>query len=591
MLTSLILSAIMLTDSLSAVTVTADKGMTVSRSDTIKVVAGATVSEVLMHNPGLHVMDNGGAAGLKTVSLRGMGSAHTSIYIDGVRVGNVQSGQPDLGMIGLGNCESISVDYAQSSVNFKTARPVFSRLPVAAHVRFTAGSFGTYEPGARIDFRLSDKVSLSADFAGNWSRGDFRYADDAVRVNNDIRQIRSGLDLWGLIDRGDYHVKAYYNDTDRGVPGSVYYPSEDRQKDRNAFVQGYLRKRFSQVYALQVSAKVSYDDLSYISTWGDSSYGQTETQLNSSHEFNVAEWCRLSLAADLQWDAIKSDQYDEERLTLITAAAAMFRVKGFTSKLTLEYNGVADTGKRSIHLFSPAFDMKLMICDGLDLTGYVRRANRVPVFNELYYPGYGNPDLNTEKAWLADLGVDYRRSFAPHWSLRVMADLFYNSLRDKIISAPSADDPNIWRPYNIGKVLSHGSDISAGVKCACRFIFSAEVKYSYVNAVDRTPESPDYGKRLPYVAGHSLMCSADASLRGWRAGVIWQLRDGRYDSYGSLPKWNTLDVTVGKSFDTGNAGTVTMKLAARNILNERYELSSGYPMPGASVTAGLEYRF
>jgi vitamin B12 transporter len=375
------------------------------------------------------------------------------------------------------------------------------------------------------------------------------------------------------------------------VPGSVYYPSEDRQKDRNAFVQGCLRKRFSQVYALQVSAKVSYDDLSYISTWGDSSYGQTETQLNSSHEFNVAEWCRLSLAADLQWDAIKSDQYDEERLTLITAAAAMFRVKGFTSKLTLEYNGVADPGKRSIHLFSPAFDMKLMICDGLDLTGYVRRANRVPVFNELYYPGYGNPDLNTEKAWLADLGVDYRRSFAPHWSLRVMADLFYNSLRDKIISAPSADDPNIWRPYNIGKVLSHGSDISAGVKYTCRFIFSAEVKYSYVNAVDRTPESPDYGKRLPYVAGHSLMCSADASLRGWRAGVIWQLRDGRYDSYGSLPKWNTLDVTVGKSFDTGNAGTVTMKLAARNILNERYELSSGYPMPGASVTAGLEYRF
>ena len=76
----------MLTDSLSAVTVTADKGMTVSRSDTIKVVAGATVSEVLMHNPGLHVMDNGGVAGLKTVSLRGMGSAHTSIYIDGVRV-------------------------------------------------------------------------------------------------------------------------------------------------------------------------------------------------------------------------------------------------------------------------------------------------------------------------------------------------------------------------------------------------------------------------------------------------------------------------------------------------------------------------
>lgn len=581
----------MLTDSLSAVMVTADKGMTVSKSDTIQVVAGATVSEVLMRNPGLHVMDNGGAAGLKTVSLRGMGSAHTSIYVDGVRVGNVQSGQADLGMINLEDCQTVSIDYAQSSVNFKTALPVFGRSPVAARARFAAGSFGTYNSGARVDFRLSDKVSLSADFAGNWSRGDFRYADDLVRVNNDISQIRSGLNLWGLMDRGDYHVKAYYNDTDRGAPGSTFYPSEDRQKDKNAFVQGYLRKRFSQVYALQMSTKVSYDDLSYISAWGNSTYAQTEVQLNSSHEFNMADWCRLSLAADIQWDALKSTEYNEERVAVITAAAAMFKVNGFTSRLTLEYNGITDPGKRCNHLFSPAFDVKFRICEGVNLAGYVRRAHRVPVFNELYYAGYGNPDLSTEKAWLTDLGVDYHKSLAKHWSLKVMADIFFNSLRDKIISAPSADDPNIWKPYNIGRVLSHGSDISAGVKYNSRFSFSAEVKYSYVNAVDRTQDSPEYGKHLPYVAGHSLMCSADASLQGWGAGVIWQLRGGRYDSYGSLPEWDTLDVMAGKSFDIGKAGIITLKLAARNILNERYELSSGYPMPGASVTAGLEYRF
>ena len=79
-------------DTLHAVTITADKGVTISRSDTLRVINSASASDILLQSPGFYVGDNGGLSGLKTVSLRGMGSAHTSIYMDGVRVGNVQSG-------------------------------------------------------------------------------------------------------------------------------------------------------------------------------------------------------------------------------------------------------------------------------------------------------------------------------------------------------------------------------------------------------------------------------------------------------------------------------------------------------------------
>lgn len=188
-----------------------------------------SVSEVLNLSSGLHVGDNGGIAGLKSVSLRGLGSAHTSIYLDGVRVGNVQSGQNDLSMLPLEDLSSAAVDYAQNSVMFKTARPVFGNSPVAGKVRFYAGSFGTYLPYARLDFKLSDKMSLSANAAGVFSKGDFVYGDGQVRKNNDIEQYRGGLDLFGIMDGGDYHVKAYYSQVERGTPGSVSWPSEDRQ--------------------------------------------------------------------------------------------------------------------------------------------------------------------------------------------------------------------------------------------------------------------------------------------------------------------------------------------------------------------------
>ena len=70
------------TDSLHAVTVTADRGVVVSRTDTLSVSDRFSISDVINSNPSLHLGDNGGYAGLKTVSLRGMGSAHTSVYID-----------------------------------------------------------------------------------------------------------------------------------------------------------------------------------------------------------------------------------------------------------------------------------------------------------------------------------------------------------------------------------------------------------------------------------------------------------------------------------------------------------------------------
>mgnify|MGYP002520035345 CR=1 FL=1 len=178
---------ISVSDSIQSIIITADKGVIVSRVDTLPLQASSTVSDLLHQSPGLYVGDYGGPAGLKTVSLRGLGSSHTSVYVDGVRVGNVQSGQCDLGTLGLDNFSAAVVDYAQNSLYFTTARPVFrgrashrdcvSHLsaapdlcPVSVTARFQAGSFNTYMPYLRADFRLNDLLALSANAAGVFSR-------------------------------------------------------------------------------------------------------------------------------------------------------------------------------------------------------------------------------------------------------------------------------------------------------------------------------------------------------------------------------------------------------------------------------------
>ena len=578
-------------DTLHAVTITADKGVTVSRSDTLRVINSFSVSDVLLQSPGFHVGDNGGVSGLKTVSLRGMGSAHTAVYIDGVRVGNVQSGQNDLGMIPVGTLESVTVDYAQNSVSFNTARPVFGESPFAGAVDLGAGSFGTWLPSARLDFRLSEKVSLSANASGVFSKGDFAYGDGLVRENNDLSQVRAGLDLWGLMSGGEYQVKAYYNGSDRGTPGSVDWPSDDRQSDRNAFVQGALRKNFSHLYTLRISVKASYDDIFYSSSWGDSNYGQTEFQLNSAHEFQIRRWWKLSLAADVQWDGLQSTNYNASRFATFTSFASSFSTGRISADVVLEYSGAFDKGALSRNAVSPSVSLRAKVVDGLDVTALARRAYRIPTFNELYYVGYGNPELKPEDAWITDLGFDYRMSIGDGWSIKSKLDGFYNFLTDKITSAPSPEDPNVWAPYNIGKVHSAGVDVIAGFAHEGEWNYSFDATYSFQSALDKTPDSYTYGQQIPYIARHAVVLAGYVEWKAWRLNPVFNMRAGRTDGSGEIPDWDTLDINLSKSFKIRNIGSFTVRLSARNLLDCRYETVSGYPMLGRNFMGGVGFKF
>lgn len=579
-------------DSLNAVTIVADRGAVVSRTDTIQIRNTISVTDAFSGTPGIYLSDYGGAAGLKTASLRGLGSPHAAIYVDGVRVGNVQSGQPDLGMLDMANCSSAVVDYAQNSISFITARPELGNRRVGGTARFRGGSFGTYEPSGRLDFRLSDRICLSATAGGTVSKGNFPLQDGTVRINNDIHQLRTGVDSWGTLEGGDWHAKAYFNGAQRGTPGSLDWPSSDRQKDRNAFLQGLVHKQFTPLYMLSASAKASCDDLLYISEWGNSHYRQTGIQLNSSHKFGINRWFDACAAADLQWDALASDMYNAARTSVLATATAAFHPGRFKADVALEYTGTFDRGGAANSILSPSADLRWNAFPGLDMTAFARRAYRTPTFNELYYPGYGNPELKAEDAWLTDLGLEFNRALGKRWRIQAKSDVFFNRLKNKIISAPTEADPNIWLPYNVGVVQMAGADASTALNYSGGIWKSSlHARYSYQNATDRTTGSYSYGQQIPYVSRHSVCLGAGASCKGWNAELNWNWRGGRCDSAGPMPDYHTLDLTAGKEFGLPRECALGLKIAARNLTGCRYELAGGYPMPGRAFYCELDVRF
>lgn len=585
-------------DTLQAVTIVADRGIVISRTDTLNIRPEQNVSDVLHRLPGLSISDNGGSAGLKSVSLRGLGSAHTAIYLDGVRIGNVQSGQTDLGALALSNIESTVIDYAQNSVSFNTRRPVFAEgSKIAGRAAIQGGSFGTWMPAARLDFKLSERIALSANASATVSDGDFTFGDGQKRTNNDLKQYTAGLDAFGNIERGRWHAKAGWNSSERGTPGSTTWPSTDRQNDRNIFAQGTFQKSFSGIYSLNLSAKAASDQIAYLSEWGDSDFDQTEIQFNTSHHFRVSNWWNLSAAAGVQWDGLKSSSYNSKRTGVVGTLTSAFAFGKFRADIAAEFQGAFDYDEalaqnNSRTSLSPSLDLRYALSEHLDIIGFARRAYRIPTFNELYYAGFGNPSLKPEDAWLTDAGFEWSRSISSTWSASLKADAFYNILKDKIISAPSVNDPYTWLPYNIGRVEAAGADISA------RATYSESgwdagfyAHYSWQSALDKTPDSATFGEQIPFVAKHTLSASADVSRRGWTLSANWNARMGRWDSNGEMPSWNTLDLNLSKEFVMSHGCSLVLNLAAKNIADCSYEIVRYYPVPGRNYLAGISLKF
>jgi outer membrane cobalamin receptor len=171
-------------------------------------------------------------------------------------------------------------------------------------------------------------------------------------------------------------------------------------------------------------------------------------------------------------------------------------------------------------------------------------------------------------------------------------DGYYNWLTNKIISAPSEADPYVWLPYNVGKVQALGADAFISVDFASGpWAFGANARYGWQQALDKTPDSSSFGQQIPYVARHTLSAGGHVGIYGWTLSCVYNLRAGRFDAAGQMPDWSTLDATFSKEFRLAGPLRLGFQLIGRNLLDRRYEVISGYPMPGRSLLGGLTFTF
>jgi outer membrane cobalamin receptor len=219
----------------------------------------------------------------------------------------------------------------------------------------------------------------------------------------------------------------------------------------------------------------------------------------------------------------------------------------------------------------------------------LRRAYRLPSFNDLYYARVGNRNLRPERADEANVGVTYRRAEG-RWSGVVTADYYEQYVHDKIVAVPGTFT---WKMLNFERARLHGLDVTL----AGQYAWAAEQKISWnagymmQRAVDRTTVSR--GSQLPYTPRHSGSGSVVWDHPWLSVGYMVQWMGERYSSrmntsHYCLAPFADQSLTLSHTFRHG-ASRWMVYATVQNLADRAYEVVQYYPMPGRQLRVGLRW--
>ena len=614
-----------------------------------------SVADAVRYFSGIQIKDYGGVGGIKTVDIRSMGTNHMGVFYDGIQLGNAQNGQIDLGKFSLDNIEEISLYNGQKSDIFqpakdfgsagtlylKTRRPSFHNgKTYNLKTIFRTGSFGLVNPSFLYEQKLSSTINLSLNteyinangkykfrYKKVFSDGTLAWDTTAIRQNGDIESLRLEGALFGRLNTGQWNLKCYYYDSEKGIPGAIVnnvWKNSQRQWDRNFFTQGSFQKQIGDSYDLLINAKYARDYMRYLNPdttlmYIDNKFWQDEIYISAANKYSIQKNWDVNLSLDYQWntlDATLTNFASPTRNTLLIALATSLRwnrVKALASVLGtfVSDKSIASSGTGSISKISkrqneltPAVFLSYQPSNNLPLNirAFYKRIFRMPTFNDLYYTDIGNADLNPEFVDQYNVGLLYSDYFDGFVSrILLKSDVYYNYVEDKIIAVPKGTGQYRWMMMNIGKVKIRGIDVNIQsdfrvfrkAKLSLNLNYTYQKAQDYSDPTDNEPEAGTYKGQIAYIPWHSGSVVASANWKCFDLNYSFIYVGERYHNSSNIranyeQPWYTHDISGCCRFKLSKM-QVSATLEVNNLLNQYYDVIMNYPMPGRNYKLILKF--
>ncbi len=566
----------------------------------LKRYQGQTVVDVLKNQPGINITQSGGMGTASNFYMRGFDSKQVLVIIDGIRYGSISLGSPSLNLLAADQIDRIEVLYGSSGSSIYGSDAMGGVIQIftkgnnveQSNVSTTVGygSNNHYQVGITGQLK-NDTSSLSLGVSRNETDGfnaiansssaDYNTDDDGFKSTNASLALQHKLS-----DSLSAGISALYTDstTDIDSAGNVFPNAYSDQKNgsANAYLQYKTPLTISKLSYGQSIDKSTTHDANSIDYQKGSQYDTTQEQARLETSINAqpgtviigAEWLSQQLDASDVLDfsgypdpAVQTPYNPEDRTVKSAFVGYQLADTYYDVQANYRVDDNSQYGRESTYNLGAA----IRPLAGMRIGANYATGFRAPTFNDLYWPGFSNPNLKPERTENTEVFVEYVNDAQ---TSRLTG--YYTDAEDLISSAANISEAKI-------KGLSLTSDWNMNA-----FIFG--LGYDYLDAKDKTANSASYNQQLAYRPKNSGMVYVgyqqpmfDVRLEAKHTDDRLTAENNKLDSY-------TLLNLSGAVYITPN---LRANLRVDNITDEDYTLASQfgneYATEGTSYFGSLTY--
>lgn len=557
-------------------------------SDSILQRNGNSLTSLLNFNSLIYFKENGMVM-VSSPSFRGTTASQTAVIWNGININSRTLGQTDFNTINPTAYDNLiispgggSIAYGSGSIGgsihlnneIKYGKSFINRVGLAY------GDFDTYSADFKTNWS-TDKISLGLSLVRVGSDNDYKYPDSNQRnLNGKYYNNSLGMTLGFMINpKNELRFIGNIFDGDRQF--SLISPNAIPTKYHDFNTRTMLEwtgkhNRFSSDLKL-VSLNENFKYYPYIHS-DNYEYGNTENWIAKYDLTYKKRGIYIGWVVDYDYSRVKGSSIWFAKRN--TGSVGLFFKHRVFSKVLYEFSArkeVSDSYKSPL-LFSlgviwnPIRFYKLNFNTSKDF--------RAPTFNDLFWPGSGNPDLNPEISYQFELSHQFSFNH-----LNFSLNTYYNIVSNLIQWIPYGV---ISVPENVGMVRIKG--IETTLKYSKTFDqHHLELNFSY--AYTRS-ENQKLKKQLAYVPFHKMNFSFAYNYK--QLSVYWQTM---YNGSVYTDSKNTKELNdywisnLGIDLSPSKKRNYSLGVQLRNVFNKFYQNVTNRWMPGRNYNVYINLKF
>jgi vitamin B12 transporter len=545
--------------------------------------AGAqSLAELLQRQPGVQIASNGGPGSTTGVFLRGANAGQTLVLIDGLRVSSSSSGTTPFEAIPLAQIDHIEILRGPAASLYGADAiggviQVFTRNGGKALSANASAGYGTYDTGQYAAgasgtsgpwrFALQGGYSQSAGFNAIANPNNFSYNGDRDGYTNGSG---SGTLAYTFAPEQVLSAQAFYSRMNAQIDSTPDF--DDRTITT---VQSYAvasRNRLTSFWKSLLEAGVSIDDSRTQTGFGTSPFKTTQRQYTWQNDFDLPLGA-LSVALTRREERLDATPAFAVTSRNTNAVVAVYQLQDGPN--ALQANLRRDDSSQYGGQTSGALAYAYTIAPGWRASASYGTGFRAPTFNDLYFPGFANPDLVPETARNFEGALRYASS-----SLNAGVVAYRNRVRDLIVFECDANFN--CAPQNVADATLEG--VTLELQAVYR---DTTVKGSIDFA---RPYDDATGNILPRRARRYGAIDITQALGALQVGAQVLASTLRYDDAANTRRMAGYAV-VNLNAEYVLAPQWVLFAVAGNIFNRHYELAADFNTMGANLFAGVRYRY